>query len=59
MLGEKAYVGQLESSAVWAAMSAMAFVFSVHVQNRTLAWRWAASFAVSSVCAACCFGGLL
>jgi hypothetical protein len=40
-------------------MSALAFVFSVHTQNRILAWRWAASFAASSVCAAWCFGGLL
>lgn len=59
MVSEKVCVGLLVWGAVWAAMSALAFVFSVHTQNRILAWRWAASFAASSACAACCFGGLL
>ena len=59
MVGERLCVGLLESSAVWSATSALAFVVAVHTQNSVLAWRWAASFAASSVCAACCFGGLL
>lgn len=58
-VGEEVCVGLLVWGSVWSAMSALAFVFSVHTQNRILAWRWAASFAASSVCAACCFGGLL
>ena len=56
MINENLCVGLLVSDAVWAAMSALAVVFSVHTQDRILAWRWAASFAGSS---ACCFGGLL
>ena len=59
MVGEKLCVVLLDTASVWAATSALAFVFSVHTQNRILAWRWAASFAASVVCAACCFGGLL
>ncbi len=58
MVGEKACVGLLVWAADWSAMGALAFVFSVHTGSRILAWRWAASFAVSSVCAACYFGGL-
>jgi len=59
MTHDKLFVGLLESSTIWSAMSALAFVFSVHTHNKILAWRWAASFAASSVFAACCFGSLL
>jgi hypothetical protein len=59
MTHERLFVGLLESSTIWAGTSALAFVFSVHTHNRILARRWAASFAASSVFAACCFGGLL
>ena len=59
MVGEKACEALLVSSSVWSATSALAVVFSVHTQNKSLAWRWASSFAASSVCAAWCFGRLL
>ena len=56
---ERLCVGLLESAAVWSATSALAFVFSVHTQNKSLAWRWAASFAASSVWLVVLFWGLL
>ena len=42
-----------------AAVSAAVLVVSIRLEDVRQAWGWGASFAVSSLCAAWCFGRLL
>lgn len=49
----------LVSGIFLAVASAVGLVLSIHMEAGRQAWGWGASFAASSVCAACCFGGLL
>jgi hypothetical protein len=56
---EELYVSVLVSGTVWSGMSALALAFCVRVEAGRPAWGWAASFAVSTLCAAWCFGRLL
>jgi hypothetical protein len=42
-----------------AAASAVVLIVSIRLEARRQAWGWGASFAVSSLCAAWCFGRLL
>ena len=56
---EELYVWMLVSGTAWSGMSALALDFCVRVEAGRHAWGWAASFAVSTLCAAWCFGRLL
>jgi len=49
----------LVSGIFLALASAVGLVISVHMETGRQAWGWGASFVASSLCAACCFGGLL
>lgn len=59
MTGEELCVRILVTGAVWAGLSAEGLVISVHREAGGQAWGWGASFAVSSLWAAYCFGRLL
>jgi hypothetical protein len=52
-------VGILATGLVWAGVSAVVLTISIHMEAGRQAWGWSASFAVSSLCAAHCFGRLL
>jgi hypothetical protein len=49
----------LVTGAVWAGLSAVNLAISIHREAGRQAWGWGASFTVSSLCAAYCFGRLL
>jgi len=49
----------LVSGNVWAVLSAAVLAISIRVEAGMQAWGWGASFAVSTLCAAWCFGRLL
>jgi hypothetical protein len=49
----------LVTGAVWAGVSAEGLVISIQMDAGWEAWGWGASFAVSSLSAAYCFGRLL
>jgi hypothetical protein len=49
----------LVTGAVWAGVSAEGLVISIQMDAGWEAWGWGASFAISSLCAAYCFGRLL
>ena len=56
---EELYVSMLVSGTVWSGMSALALASCVRVEAGRHARGWAASFAVSTLCAAYCLGRLL
>jgi hypothetical protein len=56
---EQAYLGVLIAAGAWAVLSAIAVAVSVRLQSEGFAWGWAASFALSALTAAYCFGRLL
>jgi hypothetical protein len=57
-VGEELCFGILAMRTACAAVSARR-AFSVHTEARRRAWGWAATLAVSSLCAAYCFVRLL
>jgi hypothetical protein len=57
--GDELCFAILVTGIVWAAMSALVLAISIRVEAGWQAWGWGASFAVSSLCAAWCFGRLL
>ena len=56
---DQAYLGVLVASGLWTLFSALTFARVVRMGERRLAWCWAASFTLSAVAAAYCFGRLL
>jgi hypothetical protein len=58
-VGEELCSWILVTGLLWAAVSAMILAISIHMEAERQAWGWGASFAVSSLCAAWCFGRLL
>ncbi len=56
---EAYYLAVLTFAALWSVLSAAMLLGSAYEQNRSPAWFWAASFAVSCSGAAYCFWRLL
>jgi hypothetical protein len=56
---EELYVVILVTGAVWAGLSAVGLATSIQMEAGRQSWGWGASFAVSSLSAAYCFGRLL
>ena len=56
---EAYYLTVLTCAALWSVLSAAMLLGSAYEQNRSSAWFWGASFAVSSFGAAYCFWRLL
>ena len=56
---EELYFTGLVVAAAWALTSALAVAVSIEMEARRYAWGWAASFALSALGAAYCFGRLL
>ena len=59
VVGEELCVWILATGLLWAGVSAVVLAASIHMEAGRHAWGWAASFAISSLCAAHCFGRLL
>ncbi len=59
MTEEERCVAILVIGAAWAGLSALVLAISIHREAGRQALVWAASFAVSSLWAAWCFGRLL
>ena len=59
IVGEELYVVILVTGLLCAGVSAVALTISIYMEAESQAWGWGASFAISSLCAAYCFGRLL
>ena len=59
MTEEELCVWILAMGLLWAWVSAVVLAISIRMEVGRQAWGWAASFAVSSLCAAWCFGRFL
>ena len=59
MTEEELCVWILAMGLLWAGVSAVVLAASIHLEAGRQAWGWGASFAVSSLWAAWCFGRLL
>lgn len=57
--GDELCAAVLVTGLLVAAASAVVLVVSIQMEYARQAWGWGASFVVSSLCAAWCFGRLL
>jgi hypothetical protein len=58
-VGDELCFAILVAGIAWAGLSAAVLAISIHREAGRQAWGWGASFAVSSLSAAYCFGRLL
>ncbi len=56
---EQTYFWVLVATFAWTLVSASGITTSIERDSEAFAWGWAASFALSAVVAAYCFGRLL